>query len=506
MFRSQRVARFIREKRCAIVRFLMSSGSDRLRQVSECVWEIPRSGGMRVPGRVYADDKLMRHIRQESAVDQVANVAHLPGIVGASLAMPDIHWGYGFPIGGVAATDPSEGGVVSPGGVGYDINCGVRLVASSMTREEVEPRLMDLVGSLFHDVPCGLGSCGAIGKLPRKDVVAVMHDGAAWAVERGYGRPGDLERTEEGGRLRTADAAKVGKRAMERGLDQVGTLGSGNHFMEIGVVDEVYDEGAARAYGLRPGHVTLLMHSGSRGLGYQVCDDYLEVMQGAVSKYGIELPDRQLACAPVESREGSDYLSAMACAANYAWANRQVMMALALRSMAKVMRASEESLGLRLVYDVSHNIAKIETHEAGGRSRRLCVHRKGATRAFPAGHPDVPSAYRSVGQPVLVPGDMVRSSYVCVGTERALSETFGSSCHGAGRVMSRTKARKAAHGRRLADELSGMGVMVMATGKGTLAEEMPQAYKDVADVVSVTERAGIARRVARLRPLGVIKG
>ncbi len=484
----------------------MSASHDRMRQLSDCVWEIPREGGMRVPGRIYADEKLMRSIRQENAVDQVANVAHLPGIVGASLAMPDIHWGYGFPIGGVAATDPSCGGVISPGGVGYDINCGVRLVASSMVREDVEPRLPDLVSALFRDVPCGLGSSGAIGKLTRGDLMSVLEEGAAWAVERGYGRPGDLERTEEGGRLSMADVSRVSKRAVERGLDQVGTLGSGNHFMELGVVDEVYDVDAARAYGLIPGRVTLLIHSGSRGLGYQVCDDYLEVMQGAVSKYGIELPDRQLACAPVESREGSDYLAAMACAANYAWANRQVMMALALRSISGVMGASEESLGLRLVYDVCHNIAKIEKHEVEGRTRSLCVHRKGATRAFPAGHPDVPSPYRGVGQPVLVPGDMGRSSYVCVGTERALSETFGSSCHGAGRVMSRTKARKSAQGRRIADELFERGVVVMATGKATLAEEMPDAYKDVADVVDVTERAGIARRVARLRPIGVIKG
>ncbi len=484
----------------------MSSAHDTMRQVSECVWEIPRRGGMRVPGRIYADDKLMTHIRRENALEQVTNVAHLPGIVGASLAMPDIHWGYGFPIGGVAATDPSAGGVISPGGVGYDINCGVRLVASSMTLSDVEPLVPAIARALFRDVPCGLGSSGAIGKLPRKELAAVLEQGACWSVKRGYGRPGDLERTEEGGRLAAADASKVGKRAVDRGLDQVGTLGSGNHFMELGVVDEVFDGPAAKAFGLEKRGVTLLIHSGSRGLGYQVCDDYLEVMQGAVAKYAIELPDRQLACAPVDSREGGDYMAAMACAANYAWANRQVMMALAFRSISGVMGESEESLGLRLVYDVCHNIAKIETHEVSGRATRLCVHRKGATRAFPAGHPDVPPPYRSVGQPVLVPGDMGRSSYVCVGTDRALADTFGSSCHGAGRVMSRNKARKAARGRRIADELSERGVVVMATGKGTLAEEMPEAYKNVADVVDVTERAGIARRVARLRPLGVIKG
>lgn len=484
----------------------MSGSSAELRQISECVWEVPRVGAMRVPGRVYADDKLMAHIRSEKAIDQVANVAHLPGIVGASLAMPDIHWGYGFPIGGVAATDPADGGVVSPGGVGYDINCGVRLVASRMTLRDVEPRIRDLVNTLFRDVPCGVGSHGAIGKLPRREVEAVMERGAAWAVERGFGHPGDLERTEEGGRLAMADPSKVGKRAVERGLDQVGTLGSGNHFMEIGVVDEVFDEEAARTFGLERNGVSLLIHSGSRGLGYQVCDDYIEVMQGAVSRYGISLPDRQLACAPVESPEGRDYLAAMASAANYAWANRQVMMSLAKRSISRVMGSSEEDLGLRLVYDVCHNIAKLERHVVDGRERPLCVHRKGATRAFPAGHRDVPAAFKGVGQPVLVPGDMGRSSYVCVGTERAMSETFGSSCHGAGRLMSRKKARTAAKGRKLQQELSERGVYVVATGKGTLAEEMPSAYKDVADVVGVTERAGIARRVARLRPLGVIKG
>ncbi|MFH1501460.1 MAG: RtcB family protein [Candidatus Eisenbacteria bacterium] len=484
----------------------MSTNPPKLNRISDCVWEVPREGAMRVPGRVYADDALMEHIRKEKAIDQVANVAHLPGIVGASLAMPDIHWGYGFPIGGVAATDPAEGGVVSPGGVGYDINCGVRLVASSMTRSEVAPRIRELVNALFKDVPCGVGSHGAIGKLPRKDVEAVMERGAEWAVDRGFGRRGDLERTEEGGRMAMADPSKVGKRAIERGLDQVGTLGSGNHFIELDVVDEVYDDRAARAFGLERGGVAMLIHSGSRGLGYQVCDDYLEVMQGAVTRYGIALPDRQLACAPVESPEGRDYLAAMAGAANYAWANRQVMMSLAARSVARIMGRSEEELGLRLVYDVCHNIAKLERHDVDGRERRLCVHRKGATRAFPAGHPDIPAAYRSVGQPVLVPGDMGRSSYVCVGTEMAMADTFGSSCHGAGRVMSRTRARKEARGRRLEQELSERGVYVMATGKATLAEEMPSAYKDVAEVVGVTERAGIARRVARLRPLGVIKG
>ena len=484
----------------------MSNPVHDIRQVAECVWEIPRTGGMRVPGRIYADERLMPHIRSEKSLEQVANVAHLPGIVGRSLAMPDIHWGYGFPIGGVAATDPSEGGVISPGGVGYDINCGVRLVASDLTLDDVRDRVPDLTKALFRDVPCGVGSSGAIGALSKSELERVMAEGAEWAVKKGYGTRTDLDRTEENGRLAAADPSHVGPRAVKRGLDQVGTLGSGNHFMEIGVVDEVHDETAAAAFGLRLNAVTLMIHSGSRGLGYQVCDDYLEEMQGAVRRYRIELPDRQLACAPVESPEGRNYLAAMACAANYAWANRQVMTALAKRAFARTLGSSEEALGLRLVYDVCHNIAKLESHDVGGRSRTLCVHRKGATRAFPAGHRDVPAVYRSVGQPVLVPGDMGTHSYVCVGTDAAMRETFGSTCHGAGRVMSRSKARKAAAGRKLADELRQMGIFVMATGKGTLAEEMPSAYKNVSDVVGVMERAGIARKVVRLRPLGVIKG
>jgi tRNA-splicing ligase RtcB len=478
-----------------------------LKQVGDGLWEIPKAGGMRVPGRIYADERLLAHIREEKALDQVANVAHLPGIVSYSLAMPDIHWGYGFPIGGVAATDPSQGGVVSPGGVGYDINCGVRLVTSRMTRDEVAPLVPDLVRALFRDVPCGLGSHGAIGKLSKKDLEGVMTEGAAWVVKKkGLGTETDLEHTEERGRMRLADPEAVGQRAAERGLDQVGTLGSGNHFLEIGYIESVHDEKAAAAFGLREGEVTVLIHSGSRGLGYQVCDDSLEVMQRAATKYGIALPDRQLACAPVESPEGGRYLAAMACAANYAWANRQVIMVLAMRAIAKTLGTSVEQLGLTLLYDVCHNIAKLERHAVGGNEKVLCVHRKGATRAFPAGHPEVSSDYRAVGQPVLVPGDMGRESYVCVGTDNAMRATFGSTCHGAGRMMSRAKAKQASTGRRLGEELARMGVFVMAEGKGTLAEEMPYAYKDVGVVVDVMEKAGIARRVARLKPLGVMKG
>jgi tRNA-splicing ligase RtcB len=484
----------------------MAQTEHEMRQVAECVWEVPRTGAMRVPGRIYADEKLMTHIRRERAVEQVANVAHLPGVVRCSLAMPDIHWGYGFPIGGVAATDPAEGGVISPGGVGYDINCGVRLVATSIAHEDVSSRIRDLVRALFQDVPSGLGSRGAIGKLRKRELEAVMVEGAGWAVRRGYGTDADLDRTEERGRLPRADPANVGSRAVERGLDQVGTLGSGNHFIEIDVIDEVYDASAAAAFGLEAKSIAIQIHSGSRGFGYQICDDYLEVMQQAVTKYSIALPDRQLACAPVESPEGGRYLSAMACAANYAWANRQVMMALAKRSFAETLGLSEAKLELRLVYDVCHNIAKLERHAVAGAEKLVCVHRKGATRAFPAGHADVPSAYRSVGQPVLVPGDMGTHSFVCVGTEATMRETFGSTCHGAGRLMSRAKAKKAARGRRIDDELARKGIFVMASGRNTLGEEMPSAYKDVADVVGVMERAGIARRVVRLTPLGVVKG
>jgi tRNA-splicing ligase RtcB len=461
---------------------------------------------MRVPGRVYADERLMPHIRQEKSLDQVANVAHLQGIVRCSLAMPDIHWGYGFPIGGVAATDPAEGGVVSPGGVGYDINCGVRLIASSLSHDEVRARMEDLTRALFRDVPSGVGSSGAIGKLSQNELERVMSEGARWAVERGFGTKADLDHTEEGGCLRAADPSCVGPRAIKRGLDQVGTLGAGNHFLEIGVVDEVYDERTAQAFGLRRDGVTIMIHSGSRGLGYQVCDDYLEVMQGAVSKYKLSLPDRQLSCAPVDSPEGRRYLGAMACAANYAWANRQVMMALTKRAIARVLGRSEEKLGLRLVYDVCHNIAKLESHDVEGARRVLCVHRKGATRAFPEGHPDVPSDYAKTGQPVLVPGDMGTHSYVCVGTKRAMEETFGSTCHGAGRVMSRSRARKSISDKKVAEELRAKGICIMAAGKGTLAEEMSGAYKDVSDVVDVMDRAGIARKIVRLRPLGVVKG
>ena len=477
-----------------------------LRKVDECIWEIPKTGRMRVPGRIYTNEKLMEALRGDESPQQVANVAHLPGIVRYSLAMPDIHYGYGFPIGGVAATDPLKDGVISPGGVGFDINCGIRLAATNLSYDEVKERLEELVNLLYHSIPSGVGSSGAIRKLSAKELRELMVKGAQWALEQGFGVPEDLEHTEENGRMDGADPDAVSKRAIERGLDQAGTLGSGNHFLEIGVVEEVYNPALADALGLWKGQVVVWIHTGSRGFGHQVCDDYLQVMQKAVQKYGIDLPDRQLACAPVNSKEGQDYLGAMRCAANYAFANRQIIMDLVRKAWQKAWGISPSELGLRLVYDVAHNIAKIEKHIVDGQERVLCVHRKGATRAFPPGHPEVPEAYREVGQPVLVPGDMGTESYVLVGTQKAMEETFGSTCHGAGRVMSRAKAKKQAKRRDLRAELEKKGIVVRARGWASLAEEMPDAYKDVGAVVDVVHRAGLSRKVARTRPIGVVKG
>jgi len=477
-----------------------------LERLDENRWQIPTSyaRGMRVPGLVFADAKLLEDITADQSLQQVANVAHLPGIVTASMAMPDIHWGYGFPIGGVAAMDATEG-VISPGGVGYDINCGVRLVKTDLTVEEVQPKLRDLVTALFNTIPCGVGMSGDI-RIGRKEASKNMTQGAGWAVAQGYGVGEDLEHTESQGCLEGADPSKVSDRAIERGHDQLGTLGSGNHFLEVQAVDTVYDESAANVFGLAPGQVTVMIHSGSRGFGYQICDDYLDVTGRAMQKYGITVPDRQLACAPLGSEEGRAYLGAMRCAANYAWTNRQCLMHLARQVFERVFGTSWEALGMRLIYDVAHNIAKFETHQVNGRQQLVCVHRKGATRAFPPGHPETPTAYRAVGQPVIIPGDMGRNSYLLVGTARAMTETFGSSCHGAGRVMSRTQAVREAQGRSIEQELERQGIIVMGRGRKGVAEEQPSAYKDVNDVVRVVHNAGIAKRVVRMRPLGVIKG
>lgn len=467
-------------------------------------WEVPPHGGMRVPGRVYASAAMIEEIAGDQSLQQVVNVAHLPGIVGHSLAMPDVHWGYGFPIGGVAAFDEHEG-VISPGGVGYDINCGVRMLRSDLDVEEVRPQLEALSVALYRAVPCGLGR-GSHRKLKARELERVMVRGARWAVDEGYGDAEDLEVLEEGGCLPGADPAKVSERARTRGLPQLGSLGSGNHFCELGYVAEIFDEAAAASFGLRLGAVTLMIHSGSRGLGHQVCEDSLRRMLEASARYGIALPDRQLCAAPLRSPEAADYFAAMACATNFAFANRQMMTAFARQAIAEHLRRSEAELGLSVVYDVCHNIAKWEEHEVDGRTRRLCVHRKGATRAFGPGHPQVPAAYRDVGQPVLVPGDMGRYSYVLAGTKRAMQETFGSSCHGAGRRLSRNAAKRQARHRSVFQELRERGVFVQAESKVTVAEEIPEAYKDVADVVDVMHGAGIARKVAKLVPLAVIKG
>ncbi len=476
------------------------------KKVSEHLYEVGKTGSMRVPARIYADEKLMGQIKKDKSLEQAANVAALPGIVKYSLAMPDIHWGYGFPIGGVAATDPGQGGVISPGGVGYDINCGVRLIRSNLSIQDIRPRLKDLVSDMFRTIPTGVGAKGAIKKISVHEQKKLLAGGSGWAAKNGYADAEDIEHTEERGCLGGADPDKVSDRAMERGLAQVGTLGSGNHFLEIGVVDEIFHPEAARTFGLEEGAVTLLIHCGSRGLGHQVCDDYLKVMNRAAAKYGIELPDRQLACAPAESREGRAYAGAMAAAANYAWTNRQVIMHFARKSFERTLGIGPRDLGMSLVYDVCHNIAKHEEHFVDGKKLGLWVHRKGATRAFAAGHPDVPEDYRAVGQPVIIPGDMGRESYVCMGAEAAMEQTFGSTCHGAGRMMSRKQAKKAGRGRSITRELEDRNIIVMAHALGTLSEEMPEAYKDVRDVVRVMHDAGISPRVARLKPVGVIKG
>jgi len=460
---------------------------------------------MRVPGLIYADEALIKQIEEDQAIEQVANAATLPGVVRWAIAMPDIHWGYGFPIGGVAAMRLDDG-VVSPGAVGYDINCGVRLLATRLTDEEVRPRLGELTERLFRNIPSGVGAHGRL-RLPHAELPDVLRHGAAWAVRRGYGRPGDLGRIESEGTIPGAQPEDVSRRALSRGLDQLGTLGSGNHFLEIQRVEEIHDPPTARAFGIHhPGQVTILMHCGSRGLGHQVCSDYLEVCGRALPRYGITLPDRQLACVPLASSEGRAYLGAMSAAANFAFANRQVITHWVRESFEEVLRQSAESIGLDIVYDVAHNMAKIEEHTVEGQPMSVCVHRKGATRGFPAGHPDVPAEYRDVGHPVLVPGDMGRYSYVLVGTPVAMAETFGSTPHGAGRLRSRGAAKRLLRGVDLVDVLARRGILVRAASRDLLAEEASEAYKDVAEVVRASDGAGLTRTVARLQPLAVVKG
>jgi tRNA-splicing ligase RtcB len=472
-----------------------------LERIDDYRHRIRQRGGMRVPGLIYASAAMARDIASDKSPQQVVNVAHLPGIIGHSLAMPDIHWGYGFPIGGVAAFDPDEG-VLSPGGVGYDINCGVRLLASRLERRELHGQLPKLATALHRAIPSGVGS-QSHRKLSAGELKRVLTRGARWAVAAGFGRDDDLVLAEEGGCIDGADPAEVSDRAVERGKPQLGSLGSGNHFCELGYVAEIYDEVAAAAFGLAVDRVTVMIHSGSRGLGYQVCDDSLRSMLRAADRYGIHLPDRQLAAAPLTSDEARRYFGAMACAVNFAFANRQMMTHFVREAVDDFF---SDTCDFELVYDVCHNIAKWETHDVDGAPRRVCVHRKGATRAFGPGHPDVPERYRSVGQPVLVPGDMGRYSYVLAGTERAMRETFGSSCHGAGRRMSRAQAKKTARGRPIFQELAEKGIHVRSDSAGTVAEEISEAYKDVADVIEVMHGAGIATKVAKLVPLAVVKG
>jgi tRNA-splicing ligase RtcB len=478
-----------------------------LQKIDDFRYKIPRSykTGMRTDGIIYASQDMIEQIKHDEAADQVANVAFLPGIVGFSMAMPDIHWGYGFPIGGVAAFDVKTG-VISPGGVGYDINCGVRLLRTNLRSDDIKGRIKDLVRSLFTNVPSGVGSTGKI-RIDDREVKEVLVQGSGWAVRKGFGWPEDISRIEEGGALKGANPDRLSRRALERGRPQLGTLGAGNHFLEIQVVDEIYLPDAARVMGITdPGQVTVMIHTGSRGLGYQVCDDNVKTLGRAVEKYGIAVPDRQLACAPIESAEGKAYFEQMACAANYAWANRQCIMHWVRESFEKVLGRKAEDLGMSLIYDVCHNIAKFEEHAVDGSKKKLCVHRKGATRAFPAGHPDVPEIYRNIGQPVLIPGDMGTHSYLLLGTERALTETFGSTCHGAGRTMSRTKALDITRQRHIDQELADIGITVMAASSEVLREEVPEAYKDINTVVNAVQGAGISVKVCRMRPVGVVKG
>lgn len=474
-------------------------------RITDYEYRLPRKGAMRCDGIVFASSTMMRAMEGDPCLEQVRNVATLPGIVGASFAMPDIHWGYGFPIGGVAAFD-AEVGVVSPGGVGYDINCGVRLLKTKIPREAVAGKIPQLTQSLFAAIPTGVGSHHEGHGFQKQEYPEILAKGARWAVGRGFGFSEDLEYIEEGGSLPNAISSLVSERAKERGQGQLGTLGSGNHFVELGYVDEIYDVVTAEALGLETGFLTVIIHTGSRGLGHQVCSDHLETMLRASRKYGIALPDPQLCCAPIPSEEGQAYLGAMAAAANFAFANRQCITHYVRRALEEAFGQSSGALGIRVVYDVCHNIAKFEEHRVGGVSRRLLVHRKGATRSFPPRHPLVPAAYREVGQPVLIPGDMGRYSYVLVGTPRALDLTFGSTCHGAGRLMSRNQAKKTIRGRNVERELQEQGITVLGASRATIYEEVPWAYKDVADVVAAVEGAGLSRKIVRLKPLGVIKG
>lgn len=473
-------------------------------QIDPYRWEVKKSGAMRVPARIYSSAKLIEAVKKDEAFRQLVNVAQLPGILTAAMAMPDIHWGYGFPIGGVAAFDSKEG-VISPGGVGYDINCGVRLAATKLIHEDIKNRLDALITKLYQNIPTGVGSTGAL-KLSNAELKKVLKQGSPWAVNHGYGEAMDIEHTEDRGCMPDADPKAITQKALDRGRRQLGTLGSGNHFLEVGVVEKIHDPAAAEAFGLAEGRVTVLLHTGSRGLGHQTCDDFLATMTKNLNIDGRALPDRQLACAKLGSPAGMQYYRAMACAANYAWTNRQILVHNTRLAFQQALGISPRDLGMQQVYDICHNIAKFEEHTVEGRTRWVCVHRKGATRAYPPGHPDLSEDFKETGQPILIPGDMGTASYVLAGTRHAMEETFGSTCHGAGRMMSRKAAKKSAKGRSLEKELLDKGVIARWTGKSTLAEEMPEAYKDVTEVVRAVEGSGISKIVARLRPIAVIKG
>jgi tRNA-splicing ligase RtcB len=478
-----------------------------LERVDSFRWRIPQryNPEMRVPGMVYADDELIEQMLNDNALQQVANVATLPGIVGHSLAMPDIHWGYGFPVGGVAATH-AEYGVVSPGGIGFDINCGVRLLATDLLRDQVKGKVDKLADELFTNLPSGVGT-GGMRKLSQGEMREVMVRGSAWAIEEGYGFPSDLEVTEEYGCLTGADPDAVSPKAMQRGLSQLGSLGSGNHFCEVQVVEHIYDENAAQVMGIgQIGQIVVTIHCGSRGFGHQIAEDYIQLAEAKQQDYGFHLVDRQLACLPLQSTLGKAYLSAMACGANFAWANRQMLMNGVRQAFAAVFGRKARPKDMPLVYDVCHNIAKMEEYEVDGEIQRVCVHRKGATRAFPANHPALPEQYRAIGQPVLIPGDMGRYSFVLVGAQGSMEQSFGSCCHGAGRRLSRTAAKKSMSSRDLLDELDARGVTVRVHSKNLLTEEAPSAYKDAQQVVNVVHNAGLAKLVARLKPLIVVKG
>jgi tRNA-splicing ligase RtcB len=478
-----------------------------LNKLSEYKFEIPKTykAQMRTSGIVYADDKMIDRVRADNSLEQVANVATLPGIVGQSMAMPDIHWGYGFPIGGVAAMS-EEDGVISPGGVGYDINCGVRLLRTDLELNEVQPKIKDLIDTVFMNVPSGVGSKGKV-RLNRDDLENVLAKGAKWAVDHSYGWSSDPENLEQSGCLDMADPSEVSQKAKDRGMPQLGSLGAGNHFLEVQKVDKIFEPEIAKSFGITgENQVVTMIHTGSRGCGHQIASDSLGEMRSAIRKYDISLPDSQLACAPVHSKEGEAYFKAMACAANYAWANRQMICHWVRESFEKVFGRKAEDMGMSIVYDVAHNIAKLEEHEHEGKRVKLYIHRKGATRAFAKGREELAAKYRDVGQPVIIPGDMGTASYVLVGTETAMKESWGSTCHGAGRVMSRKAAVRRFRPAQVRDLLNSRGIYVRSATKEGLTEEAPDAYKDIDHVVRICQGAGITKMVARMKPIGVMKG